>query len=276
MRPGRILITGAGGQLGRDLQRIFTGYDVVALDHRGLDIADRTAVFRKVEADKPSWIINAAAFNDVDRAEEEAEAAFAVNAAAPGYLAEASTRVGARLVHVSTDYVFDGRKGEPYTEDDRPNPLSAYGRSKLEGERRVLEASSTACVLRTAWLYSRHGSNFPRAIQQAAERGAPLKVVADQFGSPTATADLAGAIAELLERPSAGLFHVVNEGCCSRYQLARAIAGEGIPVEPISSAEARRPAPRPANSCLRSVRWEAAGLTPLRHWRDALREFLRG
>jgi dTDP-4-dehydrorhamnose reductase len=271
----RILLTGAGGQLGRDLQETLKGHDLRALDHAGLDVADREAVLRTVQQVHPEWIMNAAAFNDVDGAETLAEAAFAVNGAGPGHLAEAAVVVGASIVHISTDYVFDGSKGSPYTEDDVPNPLSVYAESKYEGERRVLESGASACVLRTAWLYGRHGKNFVKAILAAAAKGGPLKVVADQVGSPTATADLAQAIAQLLQTPARGLFHVANFGACSRFEFAQAIVRGSVEVQPITTREASRLASRPANSSLISARWQQSGLTPLRNWHSALDAFLQ-
>jgi dTDP-4-dehydrorhamnose reductase len=270
----RILLTGAGGQLGRDLQKSLNGHDLRAFDHTGLDVADREAVLRKVQQVRPQWIINAAAFNDVDGAETMTKAAFAINGAGPGHLAEAAAVVGASIVHVSSDYVFDGTKGTAYTEDDTPNPLSVYARSKFEGERRVLESGVSACVLRTAWLYGVHGKNFVRAILAAATKGGPLKVVADQIGSPTATADLARAIAQLIQTPARGLFHAANSGACSRFEFAQAIVRGSVEVLPITTAQAARRAQRPPNSALVSVRWKRAGLTPLRSWQLALDGFL--
>ena len=270
----RILVTGAGGQLGRELVQALPEDEVHAFDHRSLDISDRRAVFGAVQRIRPAWVINAAAYNDVDAAERDPQTAFAVNAAGAGYLADAAAHVGAEIVQISTDYVFDGRKGEPYIETDRPNPLSVYGRSKYEGELLVLDSTASACVLRTAWLYGAQGKNFVRAIQAAAQRGDPLKVVADQAGSPTWTRHLAQAIKDLIRSPARGLFHVANRGACSRFEFAQAIVGPGGDVQPITSAEAARVAPRPAYSALTSVRWEAAGFTLLPDWRTALREFL--
>jgi len=270
----RILLTGAGGQLGRELLQTLSGEEVHAFDHRSLDISDRQAVFAIVQRIRPAWVINAAAYNEVDPAEQDPEHAFAVNAAGAGYLADAAAHAGAEIVHISTDYVFDGRKGEPYIETDRPNPLSVYGRSKYEGELQVTNSAASWCVVRTAWLYGAQGKNFVRAILAAAERGGPLKVVADQVGSPTWTRQLARAISDLIRSPARGLFHVANRGSCSRFELAQAIVGPGVDVQPITSVEAARAAPRPANSALNSVRWEAAGFTLLPEWRTALREFL--
>jgi dTDP-4-dehydrorhamnose reductase len=270
----RILITGAGGQLGRELMEVLASHELHGRDHRALDIANREAVVRTVEQVRPSWVINAAAYNDVDGAEAATELAFAVNAAGPGYLAEAAARVGAEMVHISTDYVFDGRKGSPYNELDRADPLSVYGRSKYEGELQVQSAHPSACVLRTAWLYGKYGNNFVKAILKAAERGGPVKVVSDQVGSPTWTRHLAQAIGELIETTSRGLFHVANAGACSRYEFARAIVQGRVEVLPISADEAARPAPRPANSALVSARWPAAGLRPLPDWGRALTDYL--
>jgi len=270
----RILVTGAGGQLGRELIEVLASHELHGRDHRGLDITDKQAVFATVEQVRPAWVINAAAYNDVDRAEDGSELAFAVNAAGAGYLAEAAASAGADMVHISTDYVFDGRKGAPYTELDGADPLSVYGRSKYEGELRVQAAHRSACVLRTAWLYGKYGNNFVKAILKAAEGGGPLKVVADQVGSPTWTRHLAQAIGELIETPARGLFHVANAGACSRFEFAQAIVQGRVEVQPISAADAARPAARPANSALVSVRWQAAGLRPLPDWEHALEDYL--
>jgi len=271
-----ILLAGAGGQLGRDLQLTLAGTDLHPFDHGQLDITDAGAVVAVVERIRPDWIINAAAFNDVDGAEQAEDQAFAVNAAGAGNLAEAAARVGGAIVHVSTDYVFDGTKGSPYTEDDQPNPLSVYARSKYEGEQRVLGSGASACVLRTAWLYGWQGKNFVKAILGAAERSGPIRVVADQVGSPTATRDLAEAIAGLVRLGSipSPLFHVVNAGACSRFEFARAIVGGRVAVEPITTEQSGRLARRPAYSALSSSRWPATGLPALSGWETALVRFL--
>lgn len=275
----KVLVTGAGGQLGHDVAAALSaGFEVHALDRARLDVTDQAQVSEAVAALAPDWIVNCAAFTDVDGAQANQPAAHAVNAQAPGYLAQAAARAGAGIVHISTDYVFSGDKGAAYDENDSPHPLSVYGRTKLEGEEQVLASGARACVLRTAWLYGPYGNNFVKAILAAARRGGPLRVVADQVGSPTFTTDLAGAIGLLLRRPVFGLFHVVNQGQVSRYEQARAIIREAVEmaveVVPITSEQAGRPAPRPANSSLASVRWEAAGFTSLRPWRQALEEFV--
>lgn len=267
-------MTGAHGQLGHDLYATLKDHELHGLDVDGLDIADRAQVLRAADRLRPECIINAAAYNDVDGAETDRDRAFAVNAAGPENLAQAAGRVQARLIHVSTDYVFDGQKGSPYTEGDRPNPINVYGWSKYEGEQRVLRVEPNACVLRTAWLYGRHGKNFVKAILAAARAG-PLRVVIDQVGSPTASLDLAEAIRELLARPAIkGIFHVVNAGSCSRYAFARAILRDRVQVEPITTGQLPRAAARPANAALVSGRWEAAGLTALQPWEAALNRFL--
>lgn len=270
----RILVTGAGGQLGRDLLTGFAEAELHSRDHGGLDISNRAAVDAAIDEVGPDWIINAAAFNDVDGAELAIEQAFAANAAGPENLANAAARTGAKLVHIGTDYVFDGAKGSAYDEDDRPNPLSVYGRSKLEGDLRVLRSGASACVLRTAWLYGRYGKNFVTAILDKVKSGGPLEVVADQVGSPTYTQDLVDAIRRLISSEARGLFHVANAGACSRFELAQAIVGKSVEVRPITAAQAHRRARRPANSSLTSVRWPPTGLPPLRPWREALRDFL--
>ncbi|MDQ6879192.1 MAG: dTDP-4-dehydrorhamnose reductase [Candidatus Dormibacteraeota bacterium] len=271
----RVLITGAAGQLGNDLIALFKGEEIHATDVRELDVTDRSAVDKKVEAVKPDWIINAAAYNNVDAAETNEDLALAINARAPRYIADAARRSGAALVHISTDYVFDGRKGSPYVEDDVPNPLGAYGRSKYEGEKQVLQSGAAAVVLRTAWLYGKHGPpSFVKAILAAADRQKELRVVADQVGSPTSSADLATAIQQAMVGRARGLFHVTNSGVCSRFEFAQAIVAGRVPVVPITTAEMPRPAARPAYSALRSIRWEQAGFAPLRPWREALDEYL--
>lgn len=270
----RVLITGAHGQLGQDLTSLLTDDEVHATDLADLDISDRGAVATLVGELRPEWIINVAAFNDVDGAESTQAQAFAINAVGPGNLADSAAAVDAGIVHISSDFVFDGTKGSPYTEEDRPNPLSVYGRSKYEGDTRVLKSKAPAVVLRTAWLYGIHGKNFVKAILERAKEGGPLEVVSDQVGSPTYTRDLADAISRVIRTPARGLFHVTNAGACSRFEFAKAIVRGSVEVRPIATAESGRRAPRPANAPLTSVRWEAAGLQPLRHWQAALSDFL--
>jgi dTDP-4-dehydrorhamnose reductase len=259
-----ILLAGAGGQLGRDLQPALRGAQLHPYDHRQLDIADVADVDAAVDRVHPDWIINAAAFNDVDGAESAPDQAFAVNAAGAGNLAAAATRVGASILHISTDYVFDGSKGAPYTEDDRPNPLSVYARTKYEGEQRVLASGARSVVIRTAWLYGWQGKNFVKAILAAAEKGGPLRVVADQVGSPTATRDLAEAIAGLVLGPHPDPPPQAGEG--------KARGPHPDPAPQAGEGKARGPHPDPAHAgnpatltTLAPPQAQEAGLTGLFH-----------
>ena len=270
----RVLVTGARGQLGQDLTSLLKDDEVHATDFAELDIADREAVTALVRDLRPEWVINVAAYNDVDGAESAERQAFSINAAGPGNLADAAAAVSAGMLHISSDFVFDGTKGSPYTEDDRTNPLNVYGRSKYEGDLRVLNSKASAIVLRTAWLYGLRGKNFVKAILERAKEGRPLEVVSDQVGSPTYTRDLADAISRVIRTPARGLFHVTNAGACSRFEFAKAIVRGAVEVRPIPTADSGRRARRPASAPLTSVRWEAAGLPPLRSWDAALKDFL--
>ncbi len=274
----RIVLTGADGQLGVELVPTLSvhgeviGTTIADLDVTDHDCADRIATLA------PDWVVHAAAATDVDGCEREAERAMAVNAEGTRRVAEGCRRAGAGLVYLSTDYVFDGRKGAPYTEGDAPAPLNAYGRSKLEGERAVRSLASRWVIVRTAWLYGTHGKNFVKTILEKVKAGEGLRVVDDQVGSPTYAADLAGAVALLLVRGQAGVYHVTNGGSCSWYEFTREIlrlaAADVTSVSRISSEELSRPARRPAYSVLENAAWKAAGLPPLRPWPEALADML--
>jgi dTDP-4-dehydrorhamnose reductase len=275
-----VLVTGAGGQVGREATSRFeaAGWDVVACDRTRLDVADRDAVLAAVTTVRPHAVVNLAAWNAVDAAESDPEGALRINALAVRHLAEASRRVGARLCHVSTDYVFDGTKDGPYTEWDRTNPLSAYGRSKEAGER---EAGPEALVVRTSWVCGAQGSNAVKTVLKlAAEPDRTLAFVTDQVGCPTMAADLAATLVTLVGQGHAGMFHVTNGGPVSWYEFVQAIleAGGHSPdrVRPITTAEMDppRPAPRPANSVLGDLALRGSGLAPLRHHREALAELV--
>ena len=272
----RYLITGAGGMLGTDLRRALAGRDVTALDRASLDVSDLDAVRRAVEG--IDVIINAAAYTKVDDAEtHEAEAAL-VNAVGPGNLARAASETGARLVQVSTDYVFAGDDLRPYTEDAPTGPLSAYGRTKADGERRVLDTHPDGSfVVRTAWLYGEHGPNFARTMLALGSRRPEVSVVIDQIGQPTWTLDLARQIVVLLDSGApAGIYHGTSSGAASWFDFAKAIFEFGgldpANVLPTDSSSFVRPAPRPTNSVLGHDAWTRAGLAPIRHWREALQE----
>ena len=275
----RILITGAAGQLGADLVVACdrSGDDVVGLDRAGLDIADRSAVLGTVTTIRPDVIVNTAAWTAVDACEGDPERAFQVNALGPRWMREAAAMADAHLVQISTDYVFDGTLDRPYREWDEPNPQSVYGASKLAGER---EAGPDATVIRTSWVCGEHGNNMVKTILRLVEEHHSLSFVDDQRGCPTFTADLAQMVRRLAVERRSGVHHVTNDGAVSWYEFVRAIVAEtgrdASMVHPISTADLDppRPAPRPANSVLDNASLRLAGVTPLRHHREPLRELV--
>ncbi len=286
----RFAVLGAKGMLGRALAEELArrGETPVACDVDDFDIADAAAVERFFERERPDVVLNAAAYTNVDGAETDVDACERVNALAPGLLAGAAARRGALLVHVSTDFVFDGSKGEPYTEDDEPAPLSVYGRTKLAGEEAVRTVYRDApearhLIIRTAWLFAPWGRNFVLKIIGIAERrgeeGGELRVVDDQTGSPTYAIDLARAVVGLaisgLSGEAEGTFNLVNSGRATWYALAREavrLAGLDVEVRPIPSSEYPTPARRPACSVLSTAKLEVKLGRPLRPWADALAE----
>ncbi|OZE88163.1 dTDP-4-dehydrorhamnose reductase [Rhodococcus sp. 15-649-1-2] len=275
-----ILVTGAGGQLGRQILKRAerAGVQVTGVTSEELDITDRDAVGAAVTA--VSIVINCAAYTAVDAAETDEDRALSVNAVGPANLAQACAEAGARLVHVSTDYVFDGTSDVPYRPGDPTAPRSAYGRTKLAGEHAVLDALPTATVVRTAWVYTGVGSDFVSTMRRLERERDTVRVVDDQVGSPTYSWDLAGGLLELAaaDSPMPPILNLTNAGTASWFELARAVfAGVGADperVEPCSSAEFVRPAPRPSYSVLSPDAWSESGLTPLRDWRDALADAL--
>ncbi|TFC86132.1 dTDP-4-dehydrorhamnose reductase [Cryobacterium sinapicolor] len=270
----RYLITGAAGMLGRDLQAALAGRDVTASDRTELDITDRAAVLAGVVG--YDVIINAAAYTKVDDAETNEDAAYAINATGPHNLALAASAAGAKLVQVSTDYVFDGSATDPYSEDTPLNPISAYGRTKAAGEAFVLaEHPAGSYIVRTAWLYGEHGPNFPKTMLKLAAARDTLSVVDDQVGQPTWTADLAAQIVALLDSDApAGIYHGTSSGVTSWFGFAQAVFAAAAlnpeRVTPTDSSQFVRPAPRPSYSVLGHDAWAAAGLSPIRDWREAL------
>jgi len=280
----RLLVTGAGGQLGADLLRVARGHDVVGPTRAELDVTDPAAVERAVKEVRPDAVLNAAAYTAVDAAETDEATAAAVNAEAPATLARICALRGAGLVHVSTDYVFAGDAGRPYQVDAPVGPRSAYGRTKLAGERAVRELlPERSWVVRTAWVYGESGGNFVKTMARLAGERDTLDVVDDQHGSPTWSRDLAAGLVALAAAtqaagngvaPSPGTYHCTNSGRTTWYGLARAVFAEigADPerVRPTSTDAVPRPAPRPAYSVLSDASWRAAGLPPARPWRDAL------
>ena len=275
----RLLVTGAAGQLGTDLTLLARaeGDDVVALTSADLDVTDRAAVDAAIDAHRPEVVVNAAAWTAVDACEGDEPRALRANALAVRWLGAACRRVDAHLVQVSTDYVFDGTKIGAYHEFDEPAPATAYGRTKLAGEREALASGATTSVVRTAWLGGVHGHNMVKTVLGLRDRRA-LAFVDDQRGSPTFTADLAAAIRALAEHRVAGVFHVANRGEASWFQLAREVlqlaGADPEVVAPIATHELDppRPARRPANSVLDDLAWRSAGFEPLPHYRRSLEQ----
>ena len=277
-RPATLL-TGASGQLGVELARALRALgDVVATDRRTLDVADPDAIVAAVRGARPDLIVNAAAYTAVDLAEKETAAAFAINERAPGILAEEARRLGAVLIHYSTDYVFDGERSTPYPEDAPANPLNAYGASKLAGERAIAAVGGHALVLRTSWVYGLQGKNFLVTIRRLAAERDELSIVADQIGVPNWTRALAGATARIVAAglpalaERAGLYHLSATGAASWCDFARAIVGDAPRprVVPITTREYPTPARRPAYGVLATAKFEAAFGFALPDWREAL------
>lgn len=252
-----------------------------AADRTALDITDADAVARTLASVAPDVVVNCAAFTAVDRCETEVDVATAINAVGVRTVARACAGVGARLLHLSTDYVFDGTLDRPYREDDPTNPQSVYGRTKLAGEAAAFEElDDHATVVRTSWVCGRHGANVVKLVLGLAVQDTPLAFVDDQRGCPSFTADLVGGLATLASEPVGGIVHLTNSGAVSWYEFVREIldaAGHDPDrVRPISTDELRprRPAPRPANSALDNARWVALGFAPLRDFREPLRELV--
>ena len=277
----QIVIVGAGGMLGRDVSKALGERhpSTVCATRDEIDITDYWGTRWELERLHADVVVNCAAFTDVDGCETQAEKAFQVNAEGPGNLARACTEVGARIVHLSTDFVFDGSGETPYREQDPTNPQSVYARSKLEGEQQVTAGNPDHVILRCAWLYGPGGRNFISAILKAARAGEPVRVVTDQRGTPTYTHDLALAVARILGIKAAGVVHFANSGVCSRYEFAQEalrLAGLEAPLEPIHTAQLQdRPARRPAFSALDTGKFtELTGILP-RPWQETLVDYLK-
>ncbi|GAK49557.1 DTDP-4-dehydrorhamnose reductase [Candidatus Moduliflexus flocculans] len=278
----KIAITGSRGMLGTDLMRLFEReHEVLGLDLHNCDILDAAQLQSVIAPFAPNVIIHAAAYTNVDKAESDRDSAFALNETGTKHVAEAAKVCQAKLVYISTDYVFDGTKGTPYSEDDAPSPLGAYGWSKWRGEeqiRTVFADDPTAfLIVRIAWLYGKRGKNFVETILNLAQQQDTLRVVNDQFGSPTYTQDVARALQALIQCHGSGVVHATNSGQCTWHEFAETIlqfAGiTGVTVLPISSAELNRPAPRPAFSVLQHERFTQLTGQQLRHWKDGLRAY---
>jgi len=288
----KILITGANGQLGEELLRLFVErspqfpVDIIGTTRTQLDLANPTNIKEVIAEIQPQVVINCAAYTAVDRAETEPDLAEAINSFAPGVLAEECVKLGAKLLHVSTDYVFDGQKGSPYLETDPTGAIGVYGQSKLEGEQAIMAVDTHATILRTAWVYGAgQTGNFVKTMLRLGAEREEVRVVADQIGSPSWTRHIAEAIADLAttHRELSGIFHFTNSGVASWYDFAVAIFEEaailGFPltlnkVLPITTADYPTPAARPAYSVLAGGKLAAARGVIAPHWRSGLRSML--
>ena len=279
----KILLTGKNGQVGWELAHALAPLgEVIAVDRGGLDLADPDRIVSVVRSVRPEVIINAAAYTAVDRAESEPDAAYAINSAAVAVLADQAKRVQALLIHYSTDYVFDGTKDTPYIEEDRPNPLNAYGRSKLAGEQAIHAIDGAHLILRTSWVYSARGKNFLLSIRRLLREKKELRVVSDQIGAPTCAREIADATAELLRRHGAaalgdasGIYHATTSGSTSWHGFATEIArlertGSPVRIVPIASSEYPAPARRPRNSRLSSEKLRRRFGVALPRWEASL------
>jgi len=294
--PGPILITGARGMLGRDLVDVLAdrepGLHLIAVDYAELDITREEDVRKAVADSRAAAIVNCAACTDVDGCERQRDLAFSVNALGPELLARAAAEQRVLLVHISTDFVFDGAKGSPYTEEDVPHPLNVYGESKLAGEEAVRRFAGEHLIVRTAWLYGRHRGNFTETILTLAESGKELRVVTDQRGSPTWTAALAEAIVALMRAGARGTYHAAGRGECSRYEWAAEIlrlagarvpsregwapdAGREVSLLPATTADFPRPARRPPYSALGTEKLSRDTGFRFPSWQQSLAEYLR-
>ena len=274
----KILIMGSRGMLARVVTKELDGScELYKRDTPELDICDKEMVLDDIRETKPDFVINCAAYTNVDGCEAEKESAFAVNADGAANIALACKESGSLLYHISTDFIFDGRKKSPYVETDEANPLSVYGRSKLEGERQVQSILTRYVIIRTAWLFGKGGNNFVSTIGKLSEEKDELKIVNDQFGCPTYALDLARAIKSLLSIPAQGIYHFCNAGICTWYAFGLKVVelmGQKTTVTPVTTREFVRPAVRPAYSVLDCGKFTAATGFRIRPWQDALKEYL--
>ncbi|WP_160722719.1 dTDP-4-dehydrorhamnose reductase [Bacillus sp. USDA818B3_A] len=276
----RVVVTGAAGQLGKDVLRELENknHEAFGLDREQLDITNEADVFSLINEVKPDVILHCAAYTNVDAAEEDEDTAYQINALGTEYLAKAAKEAGAKLLYISTDYVFDGTANEPYEVNQETSPLGAYGRTKLAGEQLLQKHLDRFFIVRTAWVFGIYGNNFVKTMLRLGEERGEVGVVHDQVGSPTYTVDLAKFMVELMETDKYGIYHATNSGVCSWYEFAVEIfkqAGLHVTVNPLTSDQFPRPAKRPAYSVLSKKRIEEEGLTPLRDWKEALAAYLQ-
>jgi len=277
----KILITGGNGMVARAAKRIFEslGDEVVSISKEQLDIGNLSDVNSGLESISPDAVFNCAAYTNVDGCESDSGLCFQVNAVGVENLASASRRIGAKFVTISTDYVFDGGSPDFYTEEDTPNPISVYGKSKLEGERRALSVNQSSVVVRSGWIYGHGGTNFLSVVADKLSSGQSVTAISDSYGTPTFADDLCSSIRSLMDADASGIFHISNSGDGTSYhgfavEVADALGLSSDLVAAISEKQLSRPAPRPVSSKLASVRLKDFGLKPPRDWRIALRDYL--
>lgn len=279
-KPQRIMVTGAGGQLGAELAHLpkAEGVEIIALNRSDLDVTDSEQCRAVLKKHRPDAIIHCGAYTAVDKAESEPDEAFRVNGAGTRNLAVAASAAGIKLCYISTDYVFDGTGAVPYNEYDLTNPQTAYGKSKLAGEYAVQTMHNRFFIVRTSWVFGKYGNNFVKTMLKMGIERDSLKVVSDQLGSPTYTYDLAHFLLELVQTENYGIYHASNTGICSWHEFAQAIFEErGIKtqVDPCTTDEFPRPAPRPAYSVMDHSAIRSNDFQPLRPWREALQHYLK-
>ncbi|RUS45295.1 dTDP-4-dehydrorhamnose reductase [Cohnella sp. AR92] len=277
---GRVAVTGAGGMLGVDMCKALEPHaeQVLAWDRTALDVTDLEAVLTMFRIHQPEAVVHSAAYTKVDQAEAEPDLAFRVNAIGARNVALAAEAAGAKMVYVSTDYVFPGTSEKPLNEYQDTSPINVYGESKRGGEWLASGLVSRLFIVRTSWLYGDHGPNFVKTMLKLAEKKEPIRVVGDQIGCPTYTVDLARTIVRLLETEKYGTYHVSNSGACSWYEFAERIfdlAGLSVDLSAVTSEQFKRPAPRPAYSVLDHMALRVNGFPPMRDWETALKEYLR-
>lgn len=274
----KILITGSNGMLGHDLIEVLKdNHELILTTSKTLDITDKNHVIEFIGENKPDIVINSAAYTNVDGCEENQETAYSINGDGVRNLAEGCSKIDCPLVHVSTDYVFNGENTKPWVEDDEIGPISVYGKSKLKGEEAILETLDKFFIIRTAWLYGINGGNFPKTMLELAKNHSEITVVYDEVGTPTYTLDLAKAISELIGTDYYGIYHITNSGNCSWCEFARYIfevADKDVKVIPVTASEFARPAPRPHYSVLENKKWIENGFKPLRNYKDAAKEYI--
>jgi dTDP-4-dehydrorhamnose reductase len=274
----KILVIGANGMLAQDVIKVFqTDHELAVCDHPDIDICRADSVIPFLDRHQPDWVLNCAAYTDVDGAETNRDQAFAVNGDGPGILARACCAQGSRLCHISTDFVFDGSAQQAYCETDPTGPLSVYGQSKLAGEQKIQEALDDYLIVRTSWLFGIGGGNFVKTICRLATERPIVQVVDDQRGSPTSAADLAAILKVALEKNLRGIYHACNTGVCSWFEFAREaveLAGLKGQVVPITSEHMPRPAPRPAFSSMNCSKISRECGLDIRTWREALRDYI--